>query len=39
MRLDVHTAVLRYLQGCNIMQFGIQMGGTATSTHGLDTFL
>jgi len=36
-RLDVHKAVLRYLQGCDTMQFGIQVGGPATSTCGLDT--
>jgi len=38
-RLDVHMTVLRYLQGCDTMQFGIQVGGPATSTCGLDTFL
>lgn len=30
-------AVLRYLQGCDTTQYGIQMGGPATSIYELDT--
>jgi hypothetical protein len=36
-RPDVHMALLRHLQGCDTMQFGIQMGRPATSTYKLDT--
>jgi hypothetical protein len=39
LRLEDHMAVLRYLQGCDTIQFGIHVGGPATSTCGVDTFL